>query len=174
MRLQELDRFICDGLRRDSIMALGVSFTVVVEALLEAVSGVNVEVIQVGSTTCGKPYGFFAFDNCGTTYFSIQFRGVNAQGFGDYTDGFSPNNTVGPVGSLTPGCSVADDFTNALGDPMEGRFAAALEYRNSQTCPTPSGIVVSGMAKSDATAPLSAVDGLVHKSPWLENKSLDR
>ena len=144
------------------------------ESIMNSLSGVNVEVIQVGSTTCGKPYGFFAFDNCGTTYFSIQFRGVNAQGFGDYTDGFSPSNTVGPVGSLTPGCSVADDFTNALGDPMEGRFAAALEYRNSQTCPTPSGIVVSGMAKSDATAPLSAVDGLVHKSPWLENKSLDR
>ena len=48
------------------------------------------QVIEIGSTTCGKPYGFYPQDNCGTTYFSIEFRGVNDQGFGDYTDGFSP------------------------------------------------------------------------------------
>ena len=61
--------------------------------------GVDVEVIQIGSTTCGKPYGFYPADNCGTTYFSIQFRGINAKGFGDYSDGFSPENTAGSAGS---------------------------------------------------------------------------
>ena len=28
-------------------------------------------------------YGFFPQDNCGTTYFAIQFQGVNELGFGD-------------------------------------------------------------------------------------------
>src|ERR1700733_13543121 len=65
------------------------------EAIMNGLRGVNVQVIQVGSTTCGKPYGFYPQDNCGTTYFSIEFRGVNAQGFGNYPDGFSPSNSVG-------------------------------------------------------------------------------
>jgi hypothetical protein len=45
---------------------------------------------RIGSTTCGKPYGFHATDNCGTTYLSIQFQSVNAKGFGVYPDGFTP------------------------------------------------------------------------------------
>src|SRR5262245_33337114 len=64
------------------------------ESVINGLRGVDVEVIQIGSTTCGKPYGFYPTDNCGTTYFSIQFRGVNAKQFGDYTDGFSPANTA--------------------------------------------------------------------------------
>ena len=51
-------------------------------------------VYQIGLTTCGKPYGFYPEDNCGTTYFSIQFRGVNELGFGDYPDGFSATRTA--------------------------------------------------------------------------------
>ena len=58
-------------------------------------------------------------DNCGTTYFSIQFQGVNEKGFGDYPDGFSPANATGAIGVPLPGCSVADDFDHALGDPQE-------------------------------------------------------
>ena len=57
---------------------------------MNGLRGVGVEVIQIGSTTCGKPYGFYPTDNCGTTYFTIQFKGVNDAGFGDYSDGFSP------------------------------------------------------------------------------------
>jgi len=94
------------------------------ESIINSLRGVGVQVIQVGSTTCGKPYGFYPDDNCGTTYFSIQFKGVNAAGFGDYTDGFSPSNTAGGTGTRVPGCSVADDFAHALGDPNEGRLAA--------------------------------------------------
>jgi carboxyl-terminal processing protease len=113
------------------------------EAIMNGLRGVNVQVIQVGSTTCGKPYGFYPQDNCGTTYFSIEFRGVNDQDFGDYTDGFSPANTVDPSGIAIPGCSVADDFNHALGDPNEGQLSAALAYRTGGVCsvpPTGSGI----------------------------------
>ena len=77
---------------------------------------------MIGGKTCGKPYGFFAASNCGTTNFSIQFTGVNNKGAGDYIDGFAPT------------CAASDDLTKPLGDPTEGQLAAALAYRNSGAC----------------------------------------
>lgn len=106
------------------------------ESIINGLRGVDVEVIQIGDTSCGKPYGFYAFDNCGTTYFSVQFSGENHKGFGDFSDGFSPQNTVGVIGVPLPGCTVPDDFSRVLGDPAEARLAAALAYRQDATCPT--------------------------------------
>ena len=141
------------------------------ESIINSLRGVGVDVIQVGSTTCGKPYGFVPQDNCGTTYFSIEFKGVNAAGFGDYPDGFSPANTVAAAGTLVPGCSVADDFSHALGDPNESRLAVALAYRAGSACPAPSGFAppklnVSVQAVAQAN-PLVSV-----KPPWRENRML--
>ncbi len=144
------------------------------ESIMNSLEGVNVEVIQIGSTTCGKPYGFYPTDNCGTTYFTIQFRGENAKGFGDYTDGFSAMNQTAPVGTVMPGCSVADDFTHALGDPTEGRLAAALMFRDSQTCPAATGIAPPGAFKTSAGSDLSAVDGYAPQSEWHQNRILRR
>ena len=93
------------------------------ESIINSLRGVNVQVTLIGNTTCGKPYGFFPRDNCGTTYFAIQFKGVNHQNFGDYADGIAPT------------CTVADDFDHALGDPAEARLAAALSYRSTGSCP---------------------------------------
>jgi carboxyl-terminal processing protease len=142
------------------------------ESIINSLLGIDVAVIQIGSTTCGKPYGFYPEDNCGTTYFSIQFSGVNNKGFGDYTDGFSPagNGVVG--NAVLPGCRVADDFTHAFGDPNEGRLAAALTYRASQTCPALSGSSSRALLTPDAD--LSAVDGTIHKPLWLQNRILQR
>ncbi len=133
------------------------------ESIINALQGIDVEVIQIGSTTCGKPYGFYPQDNCGTTYFTVQFKGVNAKGFGDYADGFSPANTTTSPGAVISGCSVADDYDHALGDPLERRLAAALAYRTSGTCPAASGIVRS----ASLAAPL---DGTVIKPEWLQNR----
>nr|MDJ0907480.1 hypothetical protein [Woeseiaceae bacterium] len=124
--------------------------------------------IQIGSTTCGKPYGFYPTPNCGTTYFTVQFRGSNALGFGEYSDGFSPANTPNIIGVSVPGCSVADDFTAQLGDPAEGRLAAALFYRDNASCPA-----ASGLNAGDPEAGIRAVDELeplVPKSPWHTNR----
>lgn len=129
------------------------------ESIINSLRGVGVQVILVGSTTCGKPYGFYPQDNCGTTYFSIEFQGVNNQGFGDYTDGFGPSGTMGVT---IPGCQVADDLAHALGDPNEGRLAAALGYRANGTCPPPSFAIFRGEA--------TAADGLLVRSPWRENR----
>jgi hypothetical protein len=137
---------------------------------MNSLRGVDVEVIQIGSTTCGKPYGFYPTDNCGTTYFTIQFRGVNDKGFGDYTDGFSPENTAGAAGEPVPGCPVGDDFEHALGDPLEARFESALIWLETGDCPVPTGNSTSGLAKT--SAPLSATDGIMPRSPWRENRIL--
>jgi hypothetical protein len=120
------------------------------ESIINSLQGVGVKVYLIGSTTCGKPYGFYPADNCGTTYFSIQFRGENAMSFGDYTDGFSPANQPQPHGTVLPGCSVADDFNHPLGDTSEGRIAAALSFRasNNQTCPAASGFSDPRLSKA--------------------------
>ncbi len=87
-----------------------------------------VNVIQIGSTTCGKPYGFTAKDNCGTSYFPIEFEGVNDAGQGGYSNGFTP-------GATFPGCPVGDDFDHALGDSAEKMLGAAISHRLTGACP---------------------------------------
>lgn len=105
------------------------------EAIMNGLIGIGVKVVEIGATTCGKPYGFYPQDNCSTTYFTIQFEGVNNVGFGSYADGFIPGGT-GTTANNLPGCAVDDDFTHQLGDPAEGQLATALYYRsNGGTCP---------------------------------------
>jgi hypothetical protein len=120
------------------------------EAVINGLRGVNVEVRLIGGTTCGKPYGFTAKDNCGYSYFPIEFVGTNAKGFGDYADGFVPGGN-GLTG--VPGCRVADDLSRALGDSSEGMLAAALQHRLSGQCPAQP----QGASRARA---LSAQDGL--------------
>jgi carboxyl-terminal processing protease len=105
------------------------------ESVINGLRGIGVEVIQIGGTTCGKPYGFYPRDNCGTTYFSIQFGGVNEVGFGEYADGFSATRTTGnPLANL-PGCAAEDDLTQELGVPLEGQLKVALHYIEHGSCP---------------------------------------
>lgn len=80
-------------------------------------------VVRIGSTTCGKPYGFRQTNFAEQAYFAIQFEGVNADGRDDYLDGFAPT------------CQVVDDLTSPLGDVREARLAAALYYMNNNACP---------------------------------------
>jgi len=140
------------------------------EAVMNGLRGIDVEVIQIGTTTCGKPYGFYATDNCGTAYFTIQFRGVNDKDFGDYTDGFSPANAQGAVGVSVPGCLVGDDFTAELGDENEDRLAAALSYRETGTCPAPPELASDFTSKSSADR--GSTEVLVPKSPWQTNRTM--
>lgn len=137
------------------------------EAIMNGLRGVGVQVIQIGSTTCGKPYGFYPQDNCGTTYFTIQFRGVNDMNFGDYTDGFEPAAVDNGQASVL-GCAVADDYTQQLGDPLENRLEVALAYQAGQGCITPSGLSPGQFGK--ATLRLEATDGIVPKSPFHTNR----
>jgi hypothetical protein len=101
---------------------------------MNSLRGIDIEVIQIGGTTCGKPYGFYPTPNCGTTYFSIQFKGVNDKGFGDYSDGFVPT-TSPTLDSEIEGCALSDDLNHALGDTNERLLSAALYYRDNNQCP---------------------------------------
>ncbi len=141
------------------------------ESIINGLRGVGVQVIQIGSQTCGKPYGFYAFDNCGTTYFSIQFRGENAAGFGDYADGFSPNNQPAPRGEVLPGCSVHDDFNNPLGNAAEARIAAALSYAAGNACPGATGFKPRPLVAKQTIA-VDGFDGAVRKPLWREMRIL--
>ncbi|HEU5295200.1 MAG TPA: S41 family peptidase, partial [Burkholderiaceae bacterium] len=135
------------------------------EAIINGLRGVDVDVRLIGSTTCGKPYGFFSQDNCGITYFPIEFQGVNAKGFGDYADGFIPGGT-GAAASNVLGCAANDDLDHALGDPAEGQLASALAYRasgNSTCLPLMAGSRVTPLAAGQAAA--VAEGGVVKPAP---------
>jgi carboxyl-terminal processing protease len=137
------------------------------EAIINGLIGAGVQVIQVGGTTCGKPYGFYPADNCGTTYFSIQFRGTNDAGFGDYADGFAPGRVTGDARANLPGCTASDDFTHDLGDPAENQLAAGLGYLHSGFC--------TAAAAAPEPASDAASQGLPlgrPSRPWRENRIL--
>lgn len=141
------------GLSRVTVLA-GPDTCSASESVVNSLRGIGVTVNLVGGTTCGKPYGFFPQDNCGTTYFAIQFQGVNNQGFGDYGDGFAPT------------CAVADDFDHALGDPAEARLAAALSLRSTGACPAP------GSSKTELALRKAEAQGAAYlvRSPARESR----
>lgn len=125
------------------------------ESVINGLEGIDVEVIRVGSTTCGKPYGFYPADNCGTTYFTIQLQVQNDKDFGDYQAGFSPT------------CAVSgDDFDHGFGDPEEKLLKTALAYQADGACPStePEGRAAALRGASEET--LSS--GSVLKPPPLE------
>jgi C-terminal processing protease CtpA/Prc len=93
------------------------------EALVNGLRGIGITAILVGARTCGKPYGSVPTDNCGISYFPIEFQGVNANGFGNY------------AGGIEVSCPANDDLNRQLGDRNEGLLAAALAYRVNGTCP---------------------------------------
>ena len=122
------------------------------EAIVNGLRGVDVEVRLIGDTTCGKPYGFTARDNCGISYFPIEFQGVNAKAFGDYADGFQAT------------CPAADDFGHPLGDVNENQLAAALYNLDNNAC-----LVTARQAKPQG---LPTPAGRLLRGPERENRVL--
>ncbi len=103
------------------------------ESIINSLRGIDVQVVQVGSTTCGKPYGFHQKNNCGMAFFPIEFKGSNAKGLGDYTVGFAPT------------CAVTDNptvFAGSAGDPL---LNAALYHSDHGTCPPLAGVPSASM-----------------------------
>ncbi len=127
------------------------------EAIINGLSPF-IEVIRIGSTTCGKPYGFKYTPNCGTSYAAMQIKGVNAVGFGDYADGFAPT------------CQVADDLTKQRGDPNELMLAGALKYISTGSCPAAS----SGIFKQQANSVVDPGNYQVWRDPIEEQRILNR
>ena len=86
------------------------------ESFINGLRGIDVEVELIGSTTCGKPYGFYPQDNCGITYAAMEMEGVNAKGEGRFSDGMMPQ------------CTAIDDLSRPLGDASEGMLSIALKW----------------------------------------------
>ena len=147
------------------------------EAVINGLRGIDVEIIMMGSpgsatpggNTCGKPFGFYPTDNCGETYYTIQFQGVNDKGFGDYTDGFIPGNSTAAFGERVSGCVVSDDLSKELGDPTEAMLAAALDYRANGTCPAASPKVTPDLVVTKATPGMVASTPLTAEENFLAN-----
>jgi len=137
------------------------------ESIINSLRGIDVEVVLIGSTTCGKPFGFYATDNCGTTYFSVQFQAANDKGFGDFADGFSPENASSLGAVSVPGCFVNDDFESPFGDVSEPMLAMALQYRETGTCPSNSS---KSQQTSQSKTGTSSSGAVMVKSEWLKNK----
>lgn len=107
------------------------------ELLINGLRGIDFEVVLIGGSTHGKPYGWVPRDNCGITYSAIQFKMANAKGFSDYNDGFVPvppdsDNTREKV----KGCVVLDDYSRNLGDRHEKMLSTAIYHIENNSCPT--------------------------------------
>ena len=142
------------------------------EAVMNGLRGIGFQVIQIGSTTRGKPYGGYAQENCGTTYSTIQLRGVNDAGYGDYTDGFIPS-AVDDGQANVLGCQVGDDYSQQLGNPAEDRLEVALAYQAGQGCISPLAFT-SGDAEGKPARTFQGKDGEVYRSFFDSNRILGR
>ena len=111
------------------------------ESIVNSLRGIDVEVVLVGGTTCGKPYGFHRQDNCGLAFYAIEFQGYNAKNFGDYTGGIKAT------------CPVADKADPALGTSTEPLLAAALFHIDTGSCPAATAAKLSDVQPSSATRP---------------------
>lgn len=132
------------NLRRVSVLTSG-STCSASEAFINALRGIDVEVVQVGGTTCGKPYGFTQANNCTLAYFGIEFEGRNDKG------------VATPVTGIPATCAAADDLDHALGDPAERMLATAIGYRLAGSCPAmPVAAASDRLAPRAGGAPTSA------------------
>ena len=101
------------------------------EALINALRGVDVNVVLIGTKTRGQPYGANRRDNCNTAYYAIAYQGFNDKNASDYVNGFAPT------------CLVHDDFNrvtgdttinNPLGNQREALLYSALEHIRTGQC----------------------------------------
>jgi carboxyl-terminal processing protease len=118
-----------------------------------------IQVVRIGSGTCGKPYGFYYADNCGTSYAAMQFAGQNSAGFGDYADGFAPT------------CQVGDDLSKARGDTSERMLAAALTYMGTGACPAPSTVLQKSGAETFDNGNYRVMRSPVEEQRWLSGST---
>ncbi|HEY7885450.1 MAG TPA: S41 family peptidase [Cellvibrionaceae bacterium] len=140
------------------------------EAIINALGGIDVEVILIGNATCGKPYGAYMLHNCGASYYTTQFRGSNDKGWGDYSDGFFPGNPGSSNPAELAGCQVNDDFNNLLGDPNEARLAAALYYRENGSCPAGTVPEKTSRGAQQKAQNAARADGFIYHPPGLGDK----
>jgi len=81
-----------------------------------------IPVVVVGSRTYGKPVGQYGIEFCDKLLAPVSFALRNANGQGDFFDGFPPD------------CAAPDDADHQLGDPTEGSLKEALTFATTNAC----------------------------------------
>ena len=81
-----------------------------------------IPVVVIGDRTYGKPVGQYQVDFCDKTLAPVSFSLRNANGEGDFFDGFPPD------------CPAADDVEHDLGDAAEGSLREALTFAATDAC----------------------------------------
>jgi C-terminal peptidase prc len=79
-------------------------------------------VLIVGDRTYGKPVGQYQYEFCDKVLAPVSFTLRNAQGQGDFFDGFAPD------------CAAADDAAHQLGDTLEASLREALTLIHTGSC----------------------------------------
>lgn len=79
-------------------------------------------VVVIGGTTYGKPVGQYAIGFCDKLLAAVSFALRNADGHGDFYDGFAPD------------CAAPDDADHQLGDPDEGSLKEAMTFATTGAC----------------------------------------
>ena len=130
------------------------------EAVVNSLRGVGVDVHLVGATTCGKPYGYVAQDNCGVTYAAMELVGSNAK-----------NEEVSPDG-MEPNCTASDDLSHSLGNSSETMLSIALGMQRGLTCAEaqqPASALGSNARRGFGTL----LGGKLERPAWQSNKFID-
>lgn len=81
-----------------------------------------IDVVTVGGTTCGKPFGTRSNAYCGKVINALEVNLLNAANAGGYYDGIAAN------------CPTAENITQPLGEPDESLLSAALYHIDNQQC----------------------------------------
>lgn len=89
----------------------------------------NIEVVMVGSTTCGKPVGSNPQQHCNKALSVINFEVLNSANQAHYFNGI---NSAFP--GLTAFCNADDDISTPLGNSAEASIAVALSYVEKNAC----------------------------------------
>lgn len=98
----------------------------------------------IGSTTHGKPVGYYALPVMNSYVFPVALKNVNSVGFDDFYQGF----TVDKVQT--------DDLTRDLGDPSEACLKTALDYIKT-------GVLLSSPSASKVSAELQNANDKIAK-----------
>jgi carboxyl-terminal processing protease len=107
---------LTNGLKLSRISIITTSGTA--SASEELINGLKplMTVKLIGSTSHGKPVGYYGFPVMGNYVFPVALKNVNSVGFSDFFEGFTPDKTQ------------TDDVTHDLGDPEEACLKDALNY----------------------------------------------
>ncbi len=113
---------VIDRLELTDVVVITTSATASASELVVNALKPFIPVSIVGTNSFGKPVGAYQFEFCDKVAVPTAFASLNADGDGEFFDGFPPD------------CTADDDLDNPLGDPAEASLAEALFLIENGAC----------------------------------------